>query len=91
MAKFTILFLLLLVVAFLPYMILNRRSKATAAKEAAEAAARKRTVRCPKCKQEQEIQADLLDWDCVACGSPVLRDGNIARKGKRKGNRSAAR
>jgi len=95
MAAFLILFVLLLVAAFLPYIILNLREKAAARaaaeRAAAEAAARKRTVRCPKCKQEQEIQADIRDWDCTACGSPVLRDGNIARKGKRKAGRSAAR
>jgi|GEM_PF-4800022 len=95
MAAFVILFVVLMVALFLPYIILNLRqkaaAKAAAEKAAAEAAARKRTVRCPKCKQEQEIQADIQDWDCTACGSPVLRNGSIARKGKRKAGRSAAR
>lgn len=90
MAKYVTVLLLLLVVAFLPYIILNRRSKAAAAKEAAEAAARKRTVRCPTCKKEQEVQADCQDWDCAACGSPVLRGGSVVRKGKRKGSKRTA-
>lgn len=41
-----------------------------------------RAVRCPNCTQLRSIPESTKDYNCVACGNPVLKDGQFVSSQK---------